>query len=140
MNELMSNLKRMKTDSENVEELEQESGERCLAPTREWSENLDPVLAQGLQALYFIMAGAGVPAHVILTIAAIKFADKMKKIDAEKWVLSRSNWNEMDKTGAIDVLKTLDAPGDDPLGVINRLADPKGEPSPKNPDDDINMN
>lgn len=93
----------------NVEEIEQPTGERCLAPTKEWSASLGgSPEAQALTAFYLVLGIMGAPSQVIMTIAAVKFADTEKKINFEEWIETRSGWSKDDKEGAILVLKTVD--------------------------------
>ena len=128
----------------NVEEVEQSTGQRCLMPTKEWSAAIAST-SQGdaLHALYMILGLLGVPAHVILTIAAVRVADADKKINFETWITTRSNWSEEDKTGAIHVLKTVDMKVGDAKnaksGALFGEELPK-LPDEKKPEDDWNLN
>ncbi len=134
---------------ENVEEVELPSGERSLSPSKEWSNSIaDTTQGQALSALYMILGLLGVPSRVILTIAAVKFADQSKKIDFEKWISTRSGWSKEDQAGAILVLKTVDMRAEDrkngnlsALGASPSPFDlPKKKEESKDPNDDWNLN
>lgn len=132
---------------ENVEEVELPSGERSLAPSKQWSNSIaDTPQGQALSALYMILGLLGVPPRVILTIAAVKFADQNNKIDFEKWISTRSGWTKEDQAGAILVLKTVEMRAEDrkngklpALGTAPSPFDLPKEKS-KSPEDDWDLN
>lgn len=130
----------------NVEEVEQPTGERCLTPTREWSTSIaGKPEGAALGTFYMLMGLMGVPPQVILTIAAVKFADAEKKIDFEKWITTRSNWKKEDQEGAILVLKTVEVRVEEMQknklsGAGPRDGLPALQGATKNPDDDWNLN
>ena len=128
----------------NVEEIEQPTGERCLAPTREWSEKLaGSPEGQALTAFYLVLGIMGAPAPVIMTIAAVKFADAEKKINFEEWISTRSGWSKDDKEGAILVLKTVDVRAERiKVGDKSKLFGdlPGAEEKVKNSKDDWTLN
>lgn len=132
-----------------VEELEQPNGERCLSPTKEWTASVsDLPQGQALSALYMMMGMMGAPAPVILTVAAVKFADLDKKIDWETWINTRSNWMDEDKKGAIQLLKSIDARIEQiksgvssPFSLKPPAAPAEAAPAQtKKPEDDWNIN
>jgi hypothetical protein len=152
----LSQLKRAPVEgAPNVEELELPSGERCLSPTKEWVEAISSQpQGKALSAVYMIMGMLGAPSAVILTIAAVKFADANKKIDWENWITNRSNWHEDDKKGAINLLKSIDLrmeeikagtmSGKDPLAAMKQILSGESSkveaPKAKKPEDDWNIN
>lgn len=93
----------------NVEEVEQPGGRRTLSPTKEWSAQISGTpKGDAMHAFYMLMQVLSVPAYVILTIAAVKFADDTKSIDYVEWINNRSNWPEEDKQGCLQVFKTVE--------------------------------
>lgn len=122
----------------NVEELENSLGERCLSPTKKWSNEVcNTPLGATVGAFYSLLVLLGIPSQVILTIAAVKFADDGKKIDFEDWIRNRSNWREEDKEGALLVLKGPLPPLENFDGSLNPIKISEEKNSSK---DDWNLN
>lgn len=153
MFEPLKDMKQTPTACADVLELEQHDGSRTLTPTHEWTESLskNQELAQSLSAFYITMGILGLPAHLILTVAAIRFADEHKKINIDEWLESRSGWTQEDKDATKMMIKMADIAklggggikvdsvqvlsGDDAKEFFAKEYSPK-----KSPGDDWNIN